>query len=276
MSSTQTSNDVTDRTNDVSENGVSAESIVTDSYVNVINDDPQEMNEDDKSMPVMRKERPNYEVVFFARYNTNLRPSVEEITKFFNNYGTVHHVNCPEGRNYAFVFMTSLNTNAEHRRTRSTISQIIQDMTPETRFHLTVASSNRGTHHRLAVRHNNYHYRHQMFRPRRYRNFGNRYGYDNSGRTYVRNRDDSVPTQYNSNEHPDVRKIRYHTPKNGRKPYIRNRNSGTSEQTSYYQKQPQNKQTGTYNMEEPFTKINTNQKYERQYRKMQKNSLAKQ
>uniref|UniRef100_A0A6C0LST9 RRM domain-containing protein n=1 Tax=viral metagenome TaxID=1070528 RepID=A0A6C0LST9_9ZZZZ len=87
----------------------------------------------------------NYEVVFFARYydTKNLRPSKEDIESFFNKYGVVHHVNCPEGKNFAFIFMTSLNTEVIYRRTRTTISQIIHDMTDDNKFHLTVASSNR-------------------------------------------------------------------------------------------------------------------------------------
>ncbi|MEM0354029.1 MAG: hypothetical protein QXW79_00470 [Thermoplasmata archaeon] len=80
-----------------------------------------------------------YEVVFFVRYQTE-RPLAEDIVKYFSKYGEVHHIKCPEGRNYAFVFMTSLNTTAERRRTRTTISQIIEDMTPENRFYITVAS----------------------------------------------------------------------------------------------------------------------------------------
>ncbi|MEM3062483.1 MAG: hypothetical protein QW303_02910 [Nitrososphaerota archaeon] len=83
-----------------------------------------------------------YEVVFFVRYQTE-RPSAEDVAKYFSKYGEVHHVNCPEGRNFAFIFMTSLNTTAERRRTRTTISQIIEDMTPENRFYITVASLRR-------------------------------------------------------------------------------------------------------------------------------------
>lgn len=94
--------------------------------------------------PLDTPQKPNYEVVFFVRYNVpNVpRPSDEQIKTFFNKYGVVHHVKCPENRNFAFVYMTSLNTSAEHRRTRATISQIIHEMTPENRFHITVASSN--------------------------------------------------------------------------------------------------------------------------------------
>ena len=105
-------------------NGVSSESV----------------NNDQNEVP-----RENYEVVFFARYNHNPRPSSDEIIKIFSNYGIVDHVNCPEEKNYAFVFMKSLSTDAEYRRTRSTITQIIRDMTPETKFHITVANSYKGS-----------------------------------------------------------------------------------------------------------------------------------
>lgn len=84
-----------------------------------------------------------YQVVFFLKYSS-VRPPMDDIITFFNNYGEVHHVNCPENKNIAFVFMTSLSTPVEHRRTRTTISQIIKDMPTENRFHITVASSNRG------------------------------------------------------------------------------------------------------------------------------------
>lgn len=110
------------------------DSNVVDEQEPVTNDAPAEHHQPEKA---------NYEVVFFVRYRVTPRPPSEDVTKFFNNYGVVHHVNCPENRNYAFVFMTSLNTPAEYRRTRTTISQIIQDMTPENRFYITVANSNR-------------------------------------------------------------------------------------------------------------------------------------
>ena len=92
------------------------------------------------------KDRNTYEVVFFIKYHIpNIpRPSKEDAETFFNNYGVVHHINYPQNRNFMFVFMTSLNTPVEHRRTRTTISQIIRDMTPENKFHITVANSNRG------------------------------------------------------------------------------------------------------------------------------------
>lgn len=111
-----------------------------DEVVESIDSEIAEINED---IPEIHKERVNYEVVFFIKYTTINRPSTEEITNFFNNYGRVHHVKCPNNRNYAFVFMQSLNTPAEHRRTRWTISKIIENMTPENKFYITVASSNR-------------------------------------------------------------------------------------------------------------------------------------
>ncbi|AEX61796.1 hypothetical protein CE11_00664 [Megavirus courdo11] len=88
-------------------------------------------------------DKPKYEVVFFARYNKGQRPSVDEITTHFSNYGVVHHVKCPESRNCAFIFMSSLSTTAENRRTRTTIRQIIHDMTRENQFHISVADGRR-------------------------------------------------------------------------------------------------------------------------------------
>ena len=167
---------------------MSDQNLVTDSNaskveVNVVNDD----------IVQAPKEKSNYEVVFFARYHTNPRPSNEAIVNFFSNYGVVDHVNSPEGRNYAFVFMTSLNTTADHRRTRSTISQIIRDMTPENRFHITVASSNRAgsipnrnTYNQYNNQNNN-----QNNNPR-FSNYGNNDKYNNNTQTrrpYIRNAD---------------------------------------------------------------------------------------
>lgn len=91
-----------------------------------------------------KKEHVNYEVVFFIRYHTIGRPDAEQVSLYFSKYGQVHHVNCPQNKNYAFVFMLSLNTSSTHRRTRNTINQIVAEMTPENHFHITVASSNRG------------------------------------------------------------------------------------------------------------------------------------
>jgi hypothetical protein len=138
MSDIINQNEGTDRTDEVSTSSTNLSAVSTN--VEIVCDDPIDENKNEN--PALQKERIIYEVVFFARYN-NGRPSVEEITNFFSNYGVVHHVNCPEGRNNAFIFMSSLSTTTEHRRTRTTISQIINDMTPENRFHITVASSNR-------------------------------------------------------------------------------------------------------------------------------------
>ena len=201
MSNTRTSNGVTDRTNAVSEN-------IIGSQVNIVNDDPQNANEGNQtSFSHSHKERPDYEVVFFARYGSNPRPPIEKITDFFNKYGVVHHVNCPEGRNYAFVFMSSLNTTAEHRRTRTTISQIIKDMTPETRFHLTVASSNRTPQFFPTRRYNYY----RGYQPRQYYNYGR-----------------SELQQYN-NDQPHVRQPRYAVRQENRRPYVRNSEGSTTE-----------------------------------------------
>jgi ribosomal protein S6 len=99
---------------------------------------PFTSNEENNS----HNEQKDYEVVFFVRYNEDrhmARPSLEDMTSTFNKYGEVDHINYPENRNFAFVFMKKLNTTATYRRTRTAITQIINDMTPETRFFITVA-----------------------------------------------------------------------------------------------------------------------------------------
>lgn len=87
--------------------------------------------------------KPQYEVVFFIRYPYGTRPSSDTILSFFSNYGKVDHVDDPKNRDFAYVFMHTLSTTVEHRRTRTTITEIINNMTPETKFYITVASSNR-------------------------------------------------------------------------------------------------------------------------------------
>ena len=83
-----------------------------------------------------------YAVVFYAKYYTveNPRPSEAQIQTYFTTYGQVDHTECPPDKNFAFVYMTSLNTTAEFSRTKNTITTIIRDMLPETRFHIGVAS----------------------------------------------------------------------------------------------------------------------------------------
>ncbi len=146
---------------------------------------------EEEQTPAPQQEKVSYEVVFFARYNSELypRPSEKDIVSFFNEYGVVHHVRCPENNNFAFVFMTSLNTPEEHKRTRSTIYKIIQDMTPETKFRVTVASSNRprypqnqGNNNRFNGNQNDQ-YGNQQRRP-----FYKKQNYDNAPRqNYPRN-----------------------------------------------------------------------------------------
>ena len=141
----QTTNQATDSpvSTDQTNNSLDSENLVGENVSNETsqsNDSTKstESTESTESTNVF-KPRNSYEVVFFTKYLSGKRPSVDDITTFFTNYGSVHHVNCPENRNCAFVFMTSLNTNVEHRRTRTTISQIIHDMTPENKFYITVA-----------------------------------------------------------------------------------------------------------------------------------------
>jgi hypothetical protein len=245
MSNQQTQNEVTDRTNDVSENVSSnTEPTVTESSVNVVHDDPVEQN-----LPVVQKEKVNYDVVFFVRYNYSDRPSAEDITSLFNNYGVVHHVNCPEGRKYAFVFMSSLSTTAEHRRTRTTISQIIQDMDPQARFHITVASSNRGT---------------QYSGQRQQRYQGNNRGGQRSGqynrysrqRVYAPRNPDSNQefNQESGNGQRTVRHNRYRNTSQVRRPYVRN---GEFNDENRPQRRPS---AGTYRTNETSFVRDTNQR----------------
>lgn len=96
-------------------------------------------------IPTESKPKPVYEVVFFVRYPHGLRPTADKIISTFSNYGTVDHIKDPENRDFVYVFMSSLSTTAEHRRTRTTISEIIKNMPTEkeNKFYITVASSNR-------------------------------------------------------------------------------------------------------------------------------------
>ncbi|AVL94919.1 hypothetical protein ma533 [Moumouvirus australiensis] len=157
----------------------------TDS-TNVIENQNSESVTPEQTESIKSMERPNYEVVFFARYNKDKRPPSEDITNFFNKYGVVHHVKCPEARNCAFIFMTSLNTTAEHRRTRTTISQIIHDMTPENQFHITVADGRRP---RLYQNNNNNNNTNQFNRNYSMNNFRNNNFRNNFRSNNFRNND---------------------------------------------------------------------------------------
>lgn len=225
MSTEQNTNEVTDRTNDIPENVVACD------QVKIVVNDP---------IVPATSTRNNYEVVFFARYKINPRPSAEDVTSFFNKYGVVHHVNCPEGRNFAFIFMTSLSTPVEHRRTRTTISQIIHEMTPETRFHITVASSTMGS------RPESYPSQYNNSYPNQYNN-----SYPNQSRQYStydnrqpRNHDRSLPltdgryprnapSQYQDRRYPRNAPVQYHNdvPTENRVPRPRQYTPGTYQTT---------------------------------------------
>jgi hypothetical protein len=114
---------------------------VIDSRVSIVMDDP--IDEE------------NNEIIFFVRYDYlvrkaagyagelcstkhyNPRPSSGEIFDLFNCYGQVHHVDYPDYKNYAFVFIS----NIDYRQTLSIISQIKRNMTPNNRFHINFAGS---------------------------------------------------------------------------------------------------------------------------------------
>jgi hypothetical protein len=116
--------------------------IVEDSSEEVVDEEHLEKYVTDPPIPPNKQTL--YEVVFFVRYDNNNRPAVHDISEYFNNYGNVHHVNAPDGKSYAFVFMETLNTLAKYSRTFYTIFQIIKEMDPEIKFMITVASTKRG------------------------------------------------------------------------------------------------------------------------------------
>lgn len=144
MSELETQTENTDRTNVETDTNVDiCVPVVTVEPIEPIEPiEPVETIEAMQIPPVV--DRVRFEVVFFIKYYSTDRPTVEDITQYFNNYGVVHNVRCPDGTNYAFVYMSSLNTTVDHRRTRTTIGQIIREMPPDFRFHITVASSKHG------------------------------------------------------------------------------------------------------------------------------------
>lgn len=84
-----------------------------------------------------------YEVVFYVRYNytESGRPLENDIIDKFNKYGVVDHIKCLKDTDYAFIFMKKLNTLALHRRTRTVIDMIKNDMTTKDCFYIDVARS---------------------------------------------------------------------------------------------------------------------------------------
>ena len=99
-----------------------------------------------------------YEVVFFARYNnrdSRYTPTREEILTFFKKYGDVDHLDYNNEKFIAYVYMAKLSTTQTFLRTRSTIANIIAEMTPETKFYVSVARSNNNKRYRRSDRSNN-------------------------------------------------------------------------------------------------------------------------
>uniref|UniRef100_A0A6C0C8P3 RRM domain-containing protein n=1 Tax=viral metagenome TaxID=1070528 RepID=A0A6C0C8P3_9ZZZZ len=104
----------------------------------------QEESQVFQDAPVEYKRK--YEAVFFAKYGFNdmqPRPALDDITKLFSNYGVIDHITYPENKQFAIIFMTSLVTKAVHQKTNAVIGDIINDMTMENRFHVSIANSNR-------------------------------------------------------------------------------------------------------------------------------------
>lgn len=100
-----------------------------------------------------------YEVVFFAKYNnrdSKYIPSIETITDFFAKYGTIDHLDYNQEKHIAYIYMTRLSTTQTFLRTRSTLTQMIAEMTPATKFYVSVARANRPNRSRTSDRTNNY------------------------------------------------------------------------------------------------------------------------
>lgn len=111
---------------------------------NIANTNGSETVESENQPTNIESPKQHFEVVFYTKFgllNGPSRPTPEQLTDYFNRYGDVHHVKCPDDRQIAFIFMTSLNTNATQYRVRVTKEQIIKDMTPETKFYINVANS---------------------------------------------------------------------------------------------------------------------------------------
>jgi hypothetical protein len=225
-----------------------------------------------------QEERPHYEVVLFAKYYEEYpRPSEEDLIKFFSNYGTVHHVKCPDDRNIAFIFITKLSTTEEHRRTRVTITQIIRDMTPETKFRVNVANSrprnnynnnnnNGGNNYQNGPpRNNNGRYNNNQGYTNN-RNYNNDQGYQNQSNNYVDNNyDNRQPQQRNNgnnydNRQPQQRNNGYNNNYDNRQPQ---RNNGYN---NYDNRQPRNN-GGNNNYDNRQRNNNYQQNNNRRYNK---------
>lgn len=96
-----------------------------------------------------------YAVNFYVRYPVT-RPSREELTDLFNLYGEVDHIVCPIDKNYAFVYMRSLNSIMEKSKIQSTIGKIIYEMPSNDRFYISVANSNKGKGQKGVIKENTY------------------------------------------------------------------------------------------------------------------------
>ena len=201
-----------------------------ESHIVIVNNDS--VDSLNNNIEIVNNDKTNdnhpYEVVLFIRYKVNLRPSIEYITNFFNKYGLVHHVNTPVNKNFAFVFMTNLNTDVEHRRTRTIIDTIIRDMllmSIETRFYITVANSNSSNND--SDSNNSYPNNRNLYRNNNsYQNNNNSYRNNNS---YGNNRN-SYPNNNNSyrnnnNSYGNRNSYDNRNPYDNRNSYSNNRNS---------------------------------------------------
>jgi hypothetical protein len=101
--------------------------VTKDEVISVVSDNTNPSNGVQETQLSLDSERKTYEVVLFSRWYNRDRPSENEITDLFTNFGKVHHVSLPKTRtNVAFVFMESVNTDVTRARVRSVINMIRQ------------------------------------------------------------------------------------------------------------------------------------------------------
>ena len=157
-----------------------------------------------------------FAVVFYVNYIVG-RPLESAIVKYFNDYGEVSHVKCPENCEYAFVYMLSLKTDAPTKRTRTIIHNIKNDMKATNRFIINVANSkNRNNNYDTYPRYNNMNRQNNYDNPRynnynpRYNNM-NRHNYNNQ--RYNNQRYDNPRYNNQRSDNPRYDNQRYHNPR---------------------------------------------------------------
>lgn len=144
-----------------------------------------------------------YAVVFFVKYRYQ-RPPEEEMSGYFGQYGDIDHIDYPENKNFAFIFMSSLSIQAEFKRTRATIRQILEDMDQAQPFFITVARNNTRQQNNQG-----YNYSYPRYGGRN-NNMGNSRNYDRGyDRGYDRNYDRGYDMNYNRYNNRSYRNQNY-------------------------------------------------------------------